>query len=103
MDAAEQQEGREEVGNAQAADGIKREEARMIGRILVSLTAFAFAGFFLLVLIGLWDGYEQETKALGRYLASRAGFADDAKAYRAVVEAERAQTAVVAETAAIEE
>jgi hypothetical protein len=38
-----------------------------------------------------------------RYLASRAGFADDAKAYRAVVEAERAQTAVVAETAAIEE
>ena len=81
----------------------------MIGRILVSLTAFAFAGFCLLVLIGLWDGYEQETKALGfsgiyeRYLASRAGFADDAKAYRAVVEAERAQTAVVAETAAIEE
>jgi hypothetical protein len=81
----------------------------MIGRILVSLTAFAFAGFFLLVLIGLWDGYEQETKALGfsgiyeRYLASRAGFADDAKAYRAVVETERVQTAVVAETAAIEE
>ena len=34
----------------------------MIGRILVSLTAFALAGFFLLVLIGLWDGYEQETK-----------------------------------------
>ena len=80
----------------------------MIGRILVSLIAFAFAGFFLLVLIGLWDGYEQETKALGfsgiyeRYLASRAGFADDAN-YRAVVEAERLQTAVVAETAAIEE
>ena len=77
----------------------------MIGRILVSLTAFAFAGFFLLVLIGLWDGYEQETKALGfsgiyeRYLASRAGFADDAKGYRAVVEAESAQTAVVAGTA----
>ena len=81
----------------------------MIGRILVGLTAFALAGFFLLVLIGVWDGYEQETKALGfsgiyeRYLASRARFADDAKAYRAVVEAERVQTAVVAETAAIEE
>ena len=81
----------------------------MIGRILVSLIAFALAGFLLLVLIGLWDGYEQETKALGfsgiyeRYLASRAGFADDAKAYRAVVESERVQTAVVAETAAIEE
>jgi len=61
----------------------------MIGRILVSLTAFALAGFFLLVLIGLWDGYQQETKALGfsgiyeRYLASQAGFADDARAYRA--------------------
>ena len=80
----------------------------MIGRILVSLTAFALAGFLLLVLIGLWDGYEQETKALGfsgiyeRYLASQAGFAD-AKGYRAVVEAESAQTAVVAGTAAIEE
>ena len=78
----------------------------MIGRILVSLIAFALAGFLLLVLIGLWDGYEQETKALGfsgiyeRYLASRAGFADDAKAYRA---AESARTAVVAETAAVEE
>ena len=80
----------------------------MIGRILVSLTAFAFAGFFLLVLIGLWDGYEQETKALGfsgiyeRY-GSRAGFAADAKAHRAAVEAESTRTAVVAETAAIEE
>jgi uncharacterized membrane protein YqjE len=81
----------------------------MVGRILVSLIAFALAGFLLLVLIGLWDGYEQETKALGfsgiyeRYLASLAGLADDAKAYRAVVEAESARTAVVAETAAIEE
>ena len=70
----------------------------MIGRILVSLTAFALAGFLLLVLIGLWDGYEQETKALGfsgiyeRYLASQAGFADDANGYRAVVEAESART-----------
>ena len=79
----------------------------MIGRILVSLTAFALAGFLLLVLIGLWDGYEQETKALGfsgiyeRYLASQAGFAD-ARGYRAEVEADSAQT-VVAGTAAIEE
>jgi hypothetical protein len=57
----------------------------MISRILVSLTASALAGFLLLVLIGLWDGYERETKALGfsgiyeRYLASQAGFADDPK------------------------
>src|SRR5215472_17413100 len=78
----------------------------MIGRILVSLTAFALAGFLLLVLIGLWDRYEQETKELGfsglyeRYLASQAGFADDPKAHRAVVEAERAQTTGVGETAA---
>jgi len=81
----------------------------MIGRILLSLAAFVLAGFVLLVLIGLWDGYEQETKALGfrgiyeRYLASQAGFTDDAKAYRGIVEAESARTAVVAETAAIEE
>jgi hypothetical protein len=36
-----------------------------------------------------------------RYLA--AGFADDPKAYRAVVEAEHARTAGVGETAGIEE
>jgi hypothetical protein len=54
----------------------------MIGRILVSLAAFVLAGCVFLVLIDLWDGYEQETKALGfsgiyeRYLASQAGFAD---------------------------
>jgi hypothetical protein len=50
----------------------------MIGRILVSLTAFALAGFLLLVLIGLWDGYEQETLGFSgiyeRYLASQAGY-----------------------------
>src|SRR5216683_557278 len=79
----------------------------MIGRILLSLAAFALAGFLLLVLIGLWDGYEQETKALGfsglyeRYLAPQAGFADDPKAYRAVVEAERARTAGVGEIGAV--
>jgi hypothetical protein len=80
----------------------------MIGRILLSLAAFALTGFVVLTLIGLWDRYEQETKGLGfglyeRYLASQAGFADDPKAYRAVVEAERARTAGVGETATIEE
>jgi hypothetical protein len=60
----------------------------MVGRVVVSLIAFALAGFLLLVLIGLWDGYEQETKALGfsgiyeRYLASQAGFADDASPHQ---------------------
>jgi hypothetical protein len=81
----------------------------MIGRILVSLTASALAGFLLLVLIRLWDGYERETKALGfsgiyeRYLASQAGFADDPKAYRVAVEAEHTRRAGVGETTAIEE
>jgi hypothetical protein len=81
----------------------------MIGRILLALAVLAVTGFVLLVLIGLWDRYEQETAALGfsgiyeRYLASQAGFADDPKAYRAAVEAERARTAGVGETAAIEE
>ena len=81
----------------------------MIGRILLSSIAFALTGFVVLTLIGLWDRYEQETKALGfsglyeRYLASQAGFADDSKAYRAAVEAEHARTAGVGEMAAIEE
>jgi hypothetical protein len=58
----------------------------MIGRILLTLALLAVAGFVLLVLIGLWDPYEQETKALGfrgtyePYLASQSGFADDRKA-----------------------
>jgi len=81
----------------------------MIGRILLTLALIAVAGFVLLVLIGLWDPYEQETGALGfsgtyaRYLASQAGFAGDPKAYRAVVEAEHTRIAGVGETAAIEE
>ena len=81
----------------------------MIGRILLSLAAFALTGFVVLTLIGLSDRYEQETAALGfsgiyeRYLASQAGFADNPKAYRAVVEAEHARAAGVGETAAFEE
>jgi hypothetical protein len=81
----------------------------MIGRVLLSLVGLVLACFVILVLIGLWDRYEQETKALGfsgiyeRYLASQAGFADDPKAYRAVVEAEHTRTAGVKETAGIEE
>jgi hypothetical protein len=66
----------------------------MIGRVLLTLTVLAVT-IVLLVLIGLWDRYEKETAALGfsgiyeRYLASQAGFADDAKAYRAVVASRR--------------
>ena len=73
----------------------------MIGRILLTLAFLAVAGLVLLVLIGLWDPYEQGTGALGfrgtyeRYLASQAGFVDDPKAYRAVVEAEHTRTAGV--------
>ena len=67
----------------------------MIGRIILTLAAIAVASFVLLVLIGLWDRYEQETAALGfdgvyeRYLASQAGFPDDPKAYRVADEAKR--------------
>ena len=80
----------------------------MIGRILLTLAVLAVAGFVLLVLIVLWDRYEQETAALGFngiYERHLAGFADDPKAYRAVVEAERARAAGMGETetAAIEE
>ena len=81
----------------------------MIDRILLSLAAFALTGFVVLTAIGLWDRYEHESKELGlsglyeRYLASQAGFADDPKGYRAVVEAERARTAGVGETVAMEE
>ena len=83
--------------------------ARMIGGILLGFAALAVACFVLLVLIGLWDRYSQETEALGfngiyeRYLASQAGFPDDPKAYRAAAEAERARQGVGRETAAIEE
>jgi hypothetical protein len=52
--------------------------ARTIGRILLTLAILAITGFFLLVLIGLWDRHEQEITAglsriYERYLASQAG------------------------------
>jgi hypothetical protein len=65
-----------------------RKVARMICRILLTVAGLAVAGFLLLVLIGVWAGYQQETAALGfsgpseRYLASQAGFPNDPKAYR---------------------
>ena len=60
-----------------------RTVARMIGRILLALAVLAVTGFVFLVLIGLWDRYEQEiTAGLGRiyerYLAWQAGFSGDA-------------------------
>jgi hypothetical protein len=68
----------------------------MIGRILVGLAVLALVGFMALALIGLWDRYAREAAALGfsgpyeRYLASKAGFPDDAKSYRGA-EAEQAR------------
>ena len=62
-----------------------RTVARMIGRILLSLAVLAVTGFVVLVLIGLWDRYEQEAVALGfsgiyeRYSASQADFSGDSK------------------------
>jgi hypothetical protein len=75
----------------------------MIGRILLTLALLAVACFVLLVLIGLWDPYEQETGALGFSGTYERNLADDPKAYRAVVEAEHTRTAGVGETAVIEE
>ncbi len=37
--------------------------ARTIGHILLALTGLALAGFTLLLLLGLWDRYEQQTAA----------------------------------------
>jgi hypothetical protein len=65
---------------------VGRAVARMIGRILLTLAVLAVTGFVLLVLIGLWDRYQQETAALGfggiyeRYLASQDGFSSDRRA-----------------------
>jgi hypothetical protein len=55
----------------------------MIGRILLALAVLAVTGFVFLVLIGLWDRYEQEITAglsriYERYLAWQAGFSGDA-------------------------
>jgi hypothetical protein len=61
----------------------------MIGRILLTVLSLMVAGFVLLVLIGLWDRYEQEAVALGfngpveRYAANQAGFPNDPEGYRA--------------------
>jgi len=69
----------------------------MIDRILLTVVALAVTGFMLLVLIGLWDRYGQETAALGfsgiyeRYLAWQAGLSVDPKG-RAAAKAERARS-----------
>ena len=62
----------------------------MLGRTLSGFTVLAMAGVLSGVLSGhLWNRYSQETEALGfsgiyeRYLASQAGFGDDAQSYRA--------------------
>ena len=70
---------------------------RVIGRILLTVAALAVTGFMLLVLIGLWDRYEQQTAALGfsgiyeRYLGWQAGPSVDPKG-RAAAKAERARS-----------
>jgi hypothetical protein len=77
----------------------------MIRRTLSVWIVFALVGVLSGVLIThLWDRYSQETEALGfngiyeRYLASQAGFGDDAQAYRAMSHA-----GMVHEASALEE
>jgi len=83
--------------------------ARIFGRILLTGAVFAAAGFVLLVLVGLGDRYEKETKALGftgayeRYLAWQAGFPNDPKAYRAAKGEGMAQRMHIQKTTAFEE
>jgi hypothetical protein len=49
----------------------------MIGNILLRLTALALVGLVFLMLVGLWDRYDHQARALGfsgivqHYLASR--------------------------------
>ena len=82
---------------------------RIIGRVLLTLALLAISGFVLLVLIGLWDRYEKEATAFGfsgpyeRYLASHAGFPNDARAYHAAMFAGARRGVIGPETTAIEE
>ena len=70
--------------------------ARVIGRILLTVAALAVTGFMLLVLIGLWDRYEQDA-VLGfsgiyeRYLAWQAELSVDPKG-RAAAKAKRVRS-----------
>src|SRR5262245_10989545 len=77
----------------------------MIRRTLSVWAVLALVDVLSAILIGhLWDRYSQETEALGfsgiyeRYLASQAGFGDDAQAYRAMSHA-----GMVQEASALEE
>ena len=77
----------------------------MIARTVSVWTILSLVGVLSGVLIGhLWDRYSQETEALGfsgiyeRYLASQAGFGDDAQGYRAMSHA-----GMVHEASALEE
>jgi hypothetical protein len=77
----------------------------MIRRTLPGVAVFGLAAGLSGVLVGhLWNRYSQQTSELGfdgvyqRYLASQAGFADDARGYRAA----RA-SAGVQEASALEE
>ena len=77
----------------------------MLGRTLSGFTVLAMAGVLSGVLSGhLWNRYLQETEALGfsgiyeRYLASQAGFSDDAQGYRAA-----SRAGMVHEASALEE
>jgi hypothetical protein len=76
-------------------------------RTLFSLMIFAMVGILGGVLTGhLWSRFSEETEALGfsgiyeRLEAAQAGFADDAKAYRAAVTSQARQNL---EASALEE
>ena len=77
----------------------------MIARTVSVWTILSLVAVLSAVLIShLWDRYSQETEALGfsgiyeRFLASQAGFGDDAQGYRAMSHA-----GMVHEASALEE
>jgi hypothetical protein len=93
---------------ARAVCGMEKWSS-VIGRILLGSAALALAAFAVLVFIGMWDRYVQETRALGfdgiyeRYLASQAGFPNEPSAYRAAEVAGARQAAVGRENVTFEE
>jgi hypothetical protein len=79
-----------------SGDGHRRisDGELVIGCTLSVWTVLALVSVLSGVLVGhLWNGYSQETDAMGfsgiyeRYLANQAGFGDDAQAYRAMSDA----------------
>ncbi len=76
-----------------------------IGRILLGSGSLALAPFAVLVFVGLWERHAQAgfSGIYERYLAFKAGFPNNAMAYREATESAPMPQATTAEAAALEE